>query len=94
MKLELPTRRDGRVSLTLSANQTDTIRIPDPNIMPYRPGSQREKAWCVVRLMDGLTISEGHRILELLEPGIQGVVGRPLGWIANAVTDEYVEIHR
>jgi hypothetical protein len=91
--LELATRRDGKVSLTLAANGDDVIRIPDPDVLPYEPGSKRARAWQVVSLMDGLTVRQGTDILAKLEHAIQRANGRPLGWIADAVTDGHAEIH-
>lgn len=94
MKKQLPVRADGKVSLTLAANGSDIIRIPDPGGQPYREGSQRELAWCVIRLMDGLTVAHAHQILEALEPNIQGRVGRPIGWLCDAVDLGHAEIHQ
>ena len=70
-KLALNTRRDGKVSLTLASNGHDIVRIPDSNVSPYSAGSQRERAWQVVRLMDGLTVQQGNDILAKLEYSIQ-----------------------
>ena len=42
--------------------------------------------------MDGLTVAKAHEILEALEPGIQGKVGRPLGWVQDAIDQDVVEI--
>lgn len=86
--------RNGKVSVTLSANGHDVIRIPDQNISPYRPNSDRERAWNVVRLMDGLTVNQAHEILTNLEPGIQGRVGRPIGWVVDAVNYGYAAIEK
>ena len=44
--------------------------------------------------MNGLTVEQGREILALLEYNIQRANGRPLGWIADAVTDGHAEIHR
>ena len=93
-KLNLKTRRDGKVSLTLSANGHDVIRIPDANIPAYSPRSKRARAWQVVSLMDGLTVQQGNDILGMLEYSIQRANGRPLGWIADAVSDGHAEIHK
>lgn len=93
MKKELDVRRDGKVSLTLASNGHDVIRIRDPELTPYAPGSQRARAWQVVSLMDGLTVREGNDILAKLEHSIQRANGRPLGWIADAVSAGYAEIH-
>ena len=84
----------GRLSITLSSNGDDVVRIPDPGIAPYRAGSAREKAWNVVKLMDGLSVREAHEILMKLEPGIQGKVGRPLGWVVDAVNYGYATIEK
>ena len=90
--VELKRRRDGKVSLTLAANGHDFIRIPDPDIAPHRGGSQRARAWQVVSLMDGLTVRQGNDILGKLEYNIQRANGRPLGWIADAVSNGHAEI--
>ena len=92
-RIQLKNRRDGKVSLTLAANGFDIIRIPDSLITPYRLGSHRARAWQVVSLMDGLTVKEGNNILGKLEYNIQRANGRPLGWIADAVSDGHAEIH-
>jgi hypothetical protein len=92
-EVKLATRRDGKVSLTLGANGDDVIRVPDPDVLPYEPGSKRARAWQVVSLMDGLTVRQGTDILARLEHAIQRANGRPLGWIADAVTDGHAEIH-
>ena len=92
--VELKRRRDGKVSLTLAANGHDIIRIPNPDITPHRSGSQRARAWQIVSLMDGLTVRQGTDILGKLEYNIQRANGRPLGWIADAVSDGYAEIHQ
>ncbi len=93
-KISLNTRRDGKVSLTLASNGHDIIRIPDSNIAPYSIGSQRARAWQVVSLMDGLSVQQGNDILARLEYSIQRANGRPLGWIADAVSDGHAEIHK
>ena len=93
-KATLNTRRDGKVSLTLASNGHDIIRIPDSNIAPYSIGSQRARAWQVVSLMDGLSVQQGNDILAKLEYSIQRANGRPLGWIADAVSDGHAEIHK
>jgi hypothetical protein len=90
--IELKRRRDGKVSLTLAANGHDIIRIPDPDIALHRAGSQRARAWQVVSLMDGLTVRQGNDILGKLEYNIQRSNGRPLGWIADAISDGHAEI--
>jgi hypothetical protein len=35
--------------------------------------------------MHGLTVRDAHEILVKLEPNIQGKVGRPLGWVVDAI---------
>ena len=35
--------------------------------------------------MDGLTVADARDILTKLEPGIQGQVAYPLGWLKDAV---------
>lgn len=92
-QITLLKRADGKVSLTLSTNGLDIIRIPDSNVEPYSRGTQRAAAWDVIRFMDGLTVQEGNDILAKLEPNIQGTVGRPLGWIVDAVDRKAAEIH-
>jgi len=92
--LKLKRRADGKVSLTLKANGDDLIHIPDPNLRPYRDGTNRARAWQVVSLMDGLSVRDGHLVLQMLEQGIQRANGRPLGWVADAVSDRFAEIHR
>ena len=42
--------------------------------------------------MDGLTVRRANEILRDLEPGIQGKIGRPLGWIADAITAGNAEL--
>lgn len=93
-KLTLKIRKDGKTSVTLKANANDIIRIPNPDILPYEPNSDRARAWQVLCLMDGLTVRQGSEILKKLEYNIQGKNGHPLGWIGQAVTDQYVEIHK
>lgn len=92
-KIDLPRRRDGKVSLTLAANSYDIIRILDPDAKPYAAASQRARAWQVVSLMGGLTVKQGNDIMKLLEHSIQRANERPLGWIADAVSDGHAEIH-
>lgn len=91
-RVELNSRADGKGSLTLSKHRNHVIRIRNPHAMPYKSGSQRARAWQVVSLMDGLTVEDGHQILRLLEPNIQGKLGRPLGWVVDAVDAGYAEI--
>lgn len=92
-KVRLPIRRDGKASLTVSAHGAFRIRVTQPRAEPYAHGSQRARAWNVVSLMDGLTVLEAHQILEKLEPNIQGKVGRPLGWVVDAIDRDLIEIH-
>ena len=92
-EVKLATRRDGKVSLTQAANADDIVRIPDPDILPHTPGSKAARAWQVVSLMDGLTVRQGTEILAWLKHAIPRANGRPLGWIADAVTDGHAEIH-
>ena len=68
------------------------VHITDFSAEPYRLGSQRDKAWRVISLMQNLTVEQAHFILELLEPAIQGKVGRPLGWLSDAVERGLVEV--
>ena len=89
----LRSRGDGKPSVTLSEHGSYVLRILDPDITPYRPGTNRAKACQVFCLMNGLTVQKGQEILGALEPNIQnGRKGRPLGWIVNAVEDGYAEI--
>lgn len=92
-KIRFKTRKDGKVSITLADHANCIIRITQPTATPYKAGSQRERAWQVVSLMDGLTVEQGCQILALLEPNIQGKVGRPIGWIVDAVDRGLAEIH-
>jgi hypothetical protein len=84
----------GKTSLSLQKHGNLIIRVINREAEPYRPKTQRALAWQVVSLMDGLTVSQAHHILELLEPNIQGKVGRPLGWVVDAIDRGLVEIHR
>ncbi len=93
MKIELESRQDGKPSLTLAEHGQHIIRIPDSSATPYKADSHRDRAWCVVRLMDGITVQEGNDILKTLECGIQGRDGQPLGWIRDAVEREYAEVY-
>lgn len=68
------------------------IRVINPDAFPYRLESNRDKAWRVVRLMNGLTVETAHKILESLEPNIQGEKKRPLGWIVDAIDRGVIEI--
>jgi hypothetical protein len=92
-KVSLISRKDGKASLTLGKHGAHLIRVVNPKAEPYAPTSQRTRAWHVVSLMNGLTVSQAHDILELLEPNIQGKVGRPLGWVVDAIDRGHVEIH-
>jgi hypothetical protein len=93
MKASLSSRNDGKTSITLSEHARFVIRVTDPNAMPYQASSNRARAWGVVSLMDGITIEQAHQILELLEPNIQGQVGRPLGWVVDAIDRSLIELH-
>lgn len=84
----------GKNSLSLHKHGDQIVRVINKEVEPYRPKTQRARAWQVVSLMDGLTVSQAHHILELLEPNIQGKVGRPLGWIVDAIDRGLVEIHK
>ena len=79
-------------SLSLKDHGEHAIRVINPGVFPYRPESARDKAWRVVRFMDGLTVEAAHNILKALEPNIQGQVGHPLGWIADAIDRGDVKI--
>ncbi len=59
------------------------IRVLENASYPFRPGIDRERAWFVDRLMNGLTIRQAREILYLLEPGIQGRIGFPPGLITT-----------
>jgi len=78
--------------LSRSEHADHVIRVIDKEAQPYLMGSQRDKAWRVISLMDGLTIEKAHEILEALEPGIQGKVGRPLGWVQDAIDRDIISI--
>ncbi len=43
--------------------------------------------------MNSITVAQAHQILELLQPNIQGRVGRPLGWVVDAIDRGHVELH-
>ncbi len=92
-KVTLKSRKDGKASLTLGAHGDHIIRVVNPRAEPYAPSSQRTRAWHVVSLMNGLTVTQAHTILELIEPNIQGQKGRPLGWVVDAIDRGHVEIH-
>lgn len=81
-----------RASISLKTQATHIIRVVEPEAMPFKQGSDRDKAWHVVRLMDGLTTETAHQILKALESNIQGKVGRPLGWVSDAIDLGVVKI--
>ena len=60
MKIELPVRRDGKLSLKEKENDADVIRVPDPLARPYREDTKHDMAWRVICCMDGLTVREGR----------------------------------
>ena len=93
-KIKLKKTRTGKPSISIKQHKDYLLRIVTPIAQPYRLGSQRAMAWQVISLMDGLTILDAHNILEKLEPNIQGKVGRPLGWIVDAVERGFVEVHK
>lgn len=68
---------------------SDTSKGHSPELTDIEAGA---RAWQVVSLMDGLTVEKGHEILKALEPNIQGKVGRPIGWIADAIDYGLAEI--
>ena len=80
-------KSSGKISLSLKKNGAHIIRVKNPKAEPYRANSKRARAWGVVSLMDGLTIADAHEILKKLEPNIQGKIGRPLGWVADAINN-------
>jgi hypothetical protein len=84
-QVNLNKRRDGKTSIKLTEHGDCLVRIRNPDAEPYDPTTQRARAWHVVSLMDGLTVKEAHDILRRLEPNIQGKVGRPLGWLVDAI---------
>lgn len=90
----LSKRRDGKSSLRLNEHGSCRIRVRNPHAEPYDPTTQRARAWHVVSLMNGLTVSEAHEMLRRLEPNIQGKVGRPLGWLVDAIDLGNVSIER
>jgi hypothetical protein len=93
-KVTLKKTPSGNTSLTLADNRNHIIKVVDPDSTPYQKGSQRERAWQVISLMDGLTVEKGNEILKVLEPNIQRSNGRPLGWIRDAIDIGCVEIHQ
>jgi hypothetical protein len=93
-KVTLKKTPSGNTSLTLADNRYHIIKVVDPDSTPYQKGSQRERAWQVISLMDGLTVEKGHEIMKALEPNIQRSNGRPLGWIRDAIDEKCVEIHK
>ncbi len=92
-KVALSSRKDGKTSLTLGEHGGHRIHVVSPYAEPYDPISHKARAWHVVSLMNGLTVAQAHDILKLLEPNIQGKVGRPLGWVVDAIDRGHVEIH-
>lgn len=93
-KARLPKKPNGKVSISIKKHADLEIRVKKPDAEPYRPGTQREKAWNVVKLMSGITVEEADDILRKLEPNIQGRVIRPIGWVADAIDEGYVELHK
>lgn len=93
-RAKLAVRRDGKASLTLGKHGDHIIRVTNPGAEPYSFNTQRCRAWHVVSLMNGITVAEAHGILRLLEPNIQGKVGRPLGWVVDAIDLGNVEVER
>ena len=92
-KVILKHRKDGKASLALGEHGGLRIRVLNQAAEPYAAGSQRARVWNVVSLMNGITVAQAHQILELLEPNIQGRIGRPLGWVVDAIDRGYVEVY-
>ena len=92
-KVTLSQRKDGKPSLSRSMHRDHLVIVTKPKVEPYKSGSLSARAWQVVSLMNGVTVTDAHFILELLEPNIQGKVGRPLGWVVDAIQLGHVEIH-
>lgn len=77
----LALRKDGKPSVTLRAHGDHHLRVVNPGSSPHEPG----RAWSALAKLDGLTIAEVHAELRRQEPAIQGRVGRPLGWVVDAI---------
>jgi hypothetical protein len=70
------------------------VRILNPGATPYRAGTHRDRAWSVLRQMDGMTVQEVYDQLKQKEMWIQNRHGRPLGWLVDAVDRELAAIER
>ena len=70
MKVDIPLRKDGKASLRLDQHKDHLIKIISES-SPFRKGSKRDRAWCVISLFDGLTVGQAHDILRQIEPNIQ-----------------------
>lgn len=90
--LARPKQKSSKTSVTLKDHGAYIIEIIDPNVLPYCPGSKRARAWQVISLMQGVTICDAHYILKKLEPNVQGKVGRPLGWVADAIDSGHAKL--
>ncbi len=93
-RINLPKKKNGKVSFKLSEHRGHIIRVVKPKVEPYTPGTNRARAWNVISLMDGLTVEEANQILTKLEPNIQGKIVRPIGWVVDAIDLNIVEIHK
>lgn len=91
-KASLGTRKDGKTRLTVAEYGDHKIRVVNTRAAPYRDESHRARAWQVISLMNGITVAQAHAILKLLEPNIQGYVGRPIGWLVDAIDRGLVEV--
>lgn len=92
-KVELSLRKDGKPSLWLREHAHLSIRVTNPGSRPYSEGSDRARAWDALHKMNGWSVQEVHDELRRLEPGIQGYVGRPLGWVVDALDLGNLEVH-
>lgn len=93
-KVNLPKKKNGKVSFKLSEHRDHIIRVIKPEAEPYASGTNRARAWNVISLMDGLTVEEANQILTKLEPNIHGKVVRPIGWVVDAIDLNIVEIQK
>lgn len=91
-KVQLTLRKDGKPSVTLKKHGALRVRIVNAAARPHKPGSQSAQAWEALAQMNGMTVAEVHMELRRREPQIQGKVGRPLGWLVDAIHLGNVEL--
>jgi hypothetical protein len=91
-RVNLSKRRDGKSSVTLKRHGSCVVKVLNPAAMSHADGSQRAQAWKEIIRMNGRTVQDVHFELRRLEPQIQGRVGRPLGWLVNAIDNKNVEL--